>query len=155
MSETIVKDPETIEREIRRTQEEMSQTVEKIGGQLNIKSVFNALLDKADENYIDARKIYDGARRNPVALGLITAGAIWVVSDRNAELPSFGRTGSNDKPAGANGTDYVSHMSGVEQRVDEDPVAYQRRRDWLDRIISWWSAGTRKTSRVSATGSTL
>lgn len=129
MSDTNATNPETIEREIRRTQEEMSQTVDKIGGQLNIKSVFNALLDKADENNIDARKLYDGARRNPVALGLIAAGAIWLVSDRDAQLPSLGRTDTNDKPARVDSTDYVSHMSGVESRTDEDPVAYQRRRD--------------------------
>ena len=94
MTNTNHEDPATIEREIRRTQENMSSTVDRIGDQLSIKNVFNALLDKADESNIDARMLLDGARRNPVALGLIAAGAIWLVSDKDATLPSLPSMGS-------------------------------------------------------------
>ena len=66
-------DPAEIERDIRRTQDEMSRTVDKIGNQLTARNVFNELLDKADENNVDARMLVDGARRNPIALGLIAA----------------------------------------------------------------------------------
>lgn len=128
MSDSTIQDPNTIEREIRQTQEDMSRTVDKIGGQLSMKNIFNSLLDKADESNVDARMIIDGARRNPVALGLIAAGAIWLVSDRDAKIPSFGSKG-NGAGSGQDSTDYVAHMSSVDQRPDEDHASYQRRRD--------------------------
>jgi hypothetical protein len=130
-------DPATIERDIRRTQDEMSQTVDKLGDQLTMKNLFNALLDKADENGVDAHYLVDGARRNPIALGLIAAGAIWLVSDKNSKFPSMSSgnsTGSGSDEFGSDTSDihhrdYVSHMSSLEMREGEDPMAYQRRRD--------------------------
>ena len=134
MTDTTTQDPAAIEQEIRRTQDNMSRTVDKIGGQLTLKNVFNSLLDKADENNVDARMLLDGARRNPIALGLIAAGAIWLVSDKNSEIPSFGDKSGKSDGKGTHGLDvhhrdYVSHMSSIEQRSDEDAVSYQRRRD--------------------------
>lgn len=137
MTSTTHDDPAAIEREIRRTQENMSSTVDRIGDQLSIKNMFNALLDKADESNIDARMILDGARRNPVALGLIAAGAIWLVSDKDAKIPSMPSLGSktpktpsnsHDNFSGSHG-EYISHMSAIERAADEDDAAYQRRRD--------------------------
>ena len=137
MTSTTHDDPAAIEREIRRTQENMSSTVDRIGDQLSIKNMFNALLDKADESNIDARMILDGARRNPVALGLIAAGAIWLVSDKDAKIPSMPSLGSktpktpsnsHDNFSGSHG-EYISHMSAIERGTDEDDAAYQRRRD--------------------------
>ncbi len=128
-------DPAAIERDIRRTQEDMSRTVDKIGNQLTARNIFNALLDKADENDVDARMILDGARRNPVALGLIAAGAIWLVSDKDFKFPSIssGKSKSfDDDPSSDHDVHhraYVAHMSSVELRQGEDPLAYQRRRD--------------------------
>ncbi len=135
---TTTEDPAAIEREIRRTQNDMSRTVDKIGDQLSIKNVFNALLDKADENNVDARMLFDGARRNPIALGLIAAGAIWLVSDKDSKIPEFGDKSGKFGKSGddtfegdydIHHRDYVAHMSSVEQRADEDVMNYQRRRD--------------------------
>jgi len=131
---TDTRDPAMIERDIRRTQDDMSRTVEKIGDQLTPRNILNALLDKADQNDVDARMLIDGARRNPIALGLIAIGAIWLVSDKDSKIPSFGKDKS-DKPDTPHAEldryhrDYVSHMSSVEMRDGEDPLAYQRRRD--------------------------
>ena len=125
-------DPAAIEQDIRRTQEDMSRTVDKIGDQFTFRNIFNALLDKADENNVDARMLVDGARRNPVALGLIAAGTIWLVSDKDSKFPSLPRKsgGGTDKDdSDIHHRDYVSHMSAVEMRKGEDPLAYQRRRD--------------------------
>lgn len=134
MTNTTHEDPATIEREIRRTQENMSSTVDRIGDQLSVKNVFNALLDKADENNVDARMLIDGARRNPIALGLIAAGAIWLVSDRDSKIPAIG--GKSPKPFDTSKShldvshhDYISHMSAIERRADEQDAEYQRRRD--------------------------
>jgi ElaB/YqjD/DUF883 family membrane-anchored ribosome-binding protein len=133
MTTTTHEDPATIEREIRRTQENMSSTVDRIGNQLSIKNVFNALLDKADENNIDARAVLDGARRNPIALGLIAAGAIWLVSDKDSKLPAIGsktfKKNSSNKSGDVSHNDYVAHMSAVERGAGEPDTDYQRRRD--------------------------
>lgn len=127
-------DPATIEREIRRTQENMSSTVDRIGDQMSIKNMFNALLEKADENNIDARMVLDGARRNPIALGLIAAGAIWLVSDKGSTIPSLGSKSPKPNEASKKGSeishhDYISHMSGIERGAEEQDAEYQRRRD--------------------------
>ena len=127
-------DPAKIEQDIRRTQEDMSRTVDKIGNQLTARNIFNALLDKADENNVDARMLVDGARRNPIALGLIAAGAIWLVSDKDSKFPSVGSSkpkwsGDDDWDQDIHHRDYVSHMSSIDMREGEDPVVYQRRRD--------------------------
>jgi hypothetical protein len=133
---TTHEDPAAIEKDIRRTQEDMSRTVDKIGDQLTIKSLVNGLLDKADENGVDAHYLIDGARRNPIALGLIAAGAIWLVSDKDSKFPSTGRRskrGESDESdfdaSDVHHRDYVAHMSSLEIREGEDPTAYQRRRD--------------------------
>ena len=77
-----------------------ARVIDKIGDQLTIRNMFNALLDKADQNDVDARMLVDGARRNPMALGLIAAGAIWLVSDKDSKLPSLpgksGKASGND-----------------------------------------------------------
>ncbi|MFL6734698.1 MAG: DUF3618 domain-containing protein [Sphingomicrobium sp.] len=135
----ITEDPAAIEQDIRRTQEDMSRTVDKLGNQLTAKNLFNALLDKADENGVDAHYLLDGARRNPMALGLIAAGAIWLVSDKDSRFPSMPsrskkpQAGTRDE-LDLNGSDvhhrdYVSHMSAIRQEDGEDDLTYQRRRD--------------------------
>ncbi|WP_022681560.1 DUF3618 domain-containing protein [Sphingobium bisphenolivorans] len=131
MTDTVERDPDAIERDIRRTQEDMSRTIDRIGDQLTPRNLFNALLDKADDNNVDARMLLDGARRNPLALGLIAAGTIWLISDNDAKLPSFRSKGGgkSDGHVDPHHRDYVEHMSAVEMRDGEDVVAYQRRRD--------------------------
>ena len=130
------RDPDAIERDIRRTQDDMSRTVDKLGDQLTARNLFNALLDQVDQNGIDARYLIDGARRNPIALGLIAAGAIWLVSDEESKFPSFGskpkmreRPASDRHSGDVHHRDYVTHMSSIEVREGEDAEAYQRRRD--------------------------
>jgi hypothetical protein len=137
--DTTAEDPAAIEQDIRRTQDEMSKTVDRLGNQLTAKNLFNAVLDKADENGVDAQYLIDGARRNPMALGLIAAGAIWLVSDKDSKFPSMPSRGK--KPhAGTEDEfdlhghdvhhrDYVNHMSALEMRDGEDELSYQRRRD--------------------------
>ena len=139
MNENITDDPAIIEQDIRRTQDDMSRTVDKIGDQLTPKKIFNALLDKADESGVDTEYLIDGARRNPLALGLIAVGAIWLVSDKDSKIPSLPHRkakGSSDDfdeldltGSDIHHRDYVSHMSAFEMRDNEDDSSFQRRRD--------------------------
>ncbi len=131
------READAIERDIRRTQEDMSRTVDRIGDQMTPRNVFNSLLDKADENGIDARYLLDGARRNPIALGLISAGAIWLVSDYDAKPTAFtsnsgqnsGSSSDYDYDYDPDHRGYVDHMSRIERKSDEDDMVYRRRRD--------------------------
>lgn len=139
MNENISDDPAIIEQDIRRTQDDMSRTVDKIGDQLTPKKIVNALLDKADESGVDTQYLIDGARRNPLALGLIAAGAIWLVSDKDSKFPSLPKRKSKGSADDFNELDltghdihhrdYVSHMSAFELRDGEDDLSFQRRRD--------------------------
>ncbi|MXO74388.1 DUF3618 domain-containing protein [Altererythrobacter aerius] len=127
------RDPAEIEREIRQTQAEMSRTVDRLGDQLTPRNLLNGLLDKADENGIDARYLVDGARRNPIALAMIALGGIWLVSDSDAKASSLKPSGlGNLKKWGAHDDHhrgYVDHMSRCEPQANEDMAAYRRRRD--------------------------
>lgn len=136
MNETTdTRDAAEIERDIRHTQDEMSRTVDRIGGQLTPRNLLNSLLDQAESHNIDARTLLDGARRNPIALAMIAGGAIWLTSDADAKLPSSLPSlggGNAPEPAVSGDThhrDYVAHMERVEWRDGEDPLTYQRRRD--------------------------
>jgi hypothetical protein len=126
------RNPEEIEREIRATQREMSNTVDRLGEQMTPRNLLNGLLDKADQNDIDARYVLDVARRNPIALGMIAIGGLWLVSDSDARLSSLkparkGRSDGEWDDAYHHG--YVQHMATVEPRADEDEALYRRRRD--------------------------
>ncbi len=138
MSEATTRDPAAIERDIRRTQDEMSETVDKIGSQLTGRNILNALLDKTEGGEIDTRALLDTARRNPMALALIAGGTIWLMSENDAKfakMPSKPKMpgdplaklkGSHSEPEHGH---YLAHMDKVEWRDGEDPVSYQRRRD--------------------------
>ena len=140
MTTTTQQDPAEIERDIRRTQDEMSRTVDRIGDQLNPRTFINALLDKAESNNVDARYLIDGARRNPLALAMISGGLIWLVSDSDAKFPSIGSNSSSGSGTTTTTTtsseyddpyhrDYLAHMERIERAAEEDDLAYQRRRD--------------------------
>ena len=138
MNTTDTRDPAQIEAEIRRTQDDMSRTVDRIGNQFTPRNIINGLLDKAEDHDIDARRLMDGARRNPLALGLLSAGAIWLVSDYDATPAAFtSNKGEDDDYDDLEGgyaydpdhRDYVEHMSRIERLSDEDDFTYLKRRD--------------------------
>lgn len=140
--------PEEIERDIRATQEEMSRTVEEIEGELTPRNIMNSLFDKAEAGGIDASYLLDGARRNPLALGLIAVGSLWLVSDAEARPSAMGINGLGSKRksgtdsagqttgSGVSAADwhpdhrrYVEHMSACQPAEGEDDQSYRRRRD--------------------------
>jgi len=128
------RNPAAIEREIRRTQAEMSRTADRIGEQMTPRNLFDALLDKADQSGIDARYVLDQARRNPIALGMIAIGGLWLVSDSDARAKNLtDKLGHESAPGDewdhAHDHGYVRHMAGIEPRADEEHDAYRRRRD--------------------------
>ena len=131
------RNPDEIEREIRATQRDMSDTVNQLEAQLTPRNLLNSLLDKADQNGIDTRYLLDTARRNPLALGMIAVGGIWLVSDNDARLTSLKPNGASRSGFGG-GYDaddgfhrgYVEHMGRIEHQPEEDLDTYRRRRDY-------------------------
>jgi hypothetical protein len=129
--------PEAIEREIRAKQHEMSDTVNQLEAQLTPRNLLNSLLDKADENGVDARTLLDAARRNPLALGMIAIGGLWLVSDSDARpsalKPNLGGGRFRSKTSHDTHDDlhrgYVEHMGRLEHQPNEDWEAWRKRRD--------------------------
>lgn len=129
--------PEEIERDIRATQNDMSRTVEQLEGELTGRNILNSLLDKADESGVDTRYLVDAARRNPLALGMIAIGGLWLVSDADARPSALkmSRNGSDHGMGNDTGTwhpehrSYVDHMARCERQPGEDDQSYRRRRD--------------------------
>lgn len=136
-NQTDTRTPDEIERDIRATQRDMSRTVDQLENELTPRNLLNAMLDKADGNGIDARYLLDCARRNPLALGMIAAGGLWLVSDADARpsalKPSWGGSGGRDDDQDHHGDayhrGYVAHMAACEPQHGEDEITYRRRRD--------------------------
>lgn len=135
MTHTDTRNPAEIEAEIRRTQSDMSRTADRIGEQMSPSNLLDAVMTKADENGIDARYLLDTARRNPLALGMIAIGGLWLVSDSDARAKTLTDKFGNGEPAPGDEWDhshhkgFVSHMAKIEPRADEDHEMYRRRRD--------------------------
>lgn len=132
--------PEEIERDIRATQAEMNRTARQLEGELSPRNIIDSLLDKAGQNGVDSRYLADVARRNPIALGMIAIGGLWLVSDADARLSAMKLAIGSSKGKAGGSTDgaegwhpehrsYVEHMARCERQPDEDEIAYRRRRD--------------------------
>ncbi len=143
--------PEEIERDIRATQAEMSRTARQIGNELTPRNILDALLDKADQSGVDSHYLIDSARRNPIALGMIAIGGLWLVSDADARPSALGlnklksSSGGKDSDTFSSSSSssssssyggwhpehrsYIEHMSRCERQPDEDDASYRRRRD--------------------------
>ena len=136
-SHTDTRSADEIERDIRATQRDMSRTVDQLENQFTPRNLLNAALDKADGSGIDSRYLLDCARRNPLALGMIAIGGLWLVSDADARpsalKPSWGGSGKDngdhDHHGDAYHRGYVAHMAACEPRHGEDEITYRRRRD--------------------------
>jgi ElaB/YqjD/DUF883 family membrane-anchored ribosome-binding protein len=93
-------------------------------------------MDKAGQNGMDSSYLVDVARRNPLALGMIAVGGLWLVSDADARPGALkfrrgGADGTGDGLAGdwqSEHSRYVEHMNRCERTPGEDEHAYRRRR---------------------------
>lgn len=138
--------PEEIERDIRETQAEMSRTARQIGNELTPRNILDALLDKAGQEGVDSNYLIDSARRNPIALGMIAIGGLWLVSDADARPSALGLNKLKSSSGGSSSDSfssssssyegwhpehrsYVEHMARCERQPDEDDLSYRRRRD--------------------------
>lgn len=122
--------PEEIERDIRATQEEMSRTVEQIGGELTPRNILNSLLDRAEDGGIDARFLLDGARRNPLALGMMAIGGLWLMSDADARPSALGLTRSGGSAQDGADSDAFANSGASNTRSSSAFWNRNGGRDW-------------------------
>ncbi|MGB3754529.1 MAG: DUF3618 domain-containing protein [Parerythrobacter sp.] len=132
-------DPDAIERDIKKTQREMSATVDRLSDQMTPRKILDQLLDKTENGDIDGRQLLDQAKRNPLALAMIGGGLLWLLSDKDAtpsglKPDNMPFAGDDDYSAEWDSHDryhrgYVEHMSSVEPGDGEDDASYRLRRN--------------------------
>jgi hypothetical protein len=144
------RDPDAIERDIRETQNDISDTVEQLQRRLNPRTILDSLIGDEQQS---SQRLLSAARDNPVAVALIGAGALWLASGRG--MPSMGGSGQSSSASGGQSIgeqggsprsagswlgrrsghhdphhqSYLDYMAQHGQRDDESDEAYQRRRD--------------------------
>lgn len=143
-ADTSDRNPDAIERDIRETQNDISDTVDRLQRRLNPRALIDSLIGDEEQS---SQKLLSAARDNPVAVALIGAGVLWLASGRG--MPSMGSSdhGSSDTGTGSSRAStgswlgrgrshhdphhqsYLDYMAQHGQRDGESDDSYQRRRD--------------------------
>lgn len=142
MTDTVLS-ADAIERDIEQTQNNISDTVEALQQRLNPRALLDAVLGDEQNG---SQALVAAAKRNPIAVGLIGAGALWLASGQSQSMPmrstsdhanddrgpkpgrsrrSWLRGGGHDHRHAS----YLEHMAKHQPRDGEDDASYQRRRD--------------------------
>ena len=114
-----------IERDIVETQNNISDTVEKLKERLTPQSLLNSVMGDDKQGF---DQIVSLAKRNPFAVAMIGAGAAWLMTGKEAKLPSLGKTHDRNARSDPHRA-YVEHMARIEIREGETPQQIHRRRD--------------------------
>lgn len=77
-------DPDTIERDVRRTQDEIGKTVDKLEDKMNPRDISRSVL--GDDGDKVAREALEVARQNPVPVALIAIGLLWLISTSRSPM---------------------------------------------------------------------
>lgn len=76
------RDPAAIEAEVRRTQDQIGETVDRLEEKMNPRDVSRELL--GEEGTDVAREAIEVTRTNPIPVALIAVGIIWLVASSNS-----------------------------------------------------------------------
>jgi hypothetical protein len=77
-------DPATIERDVRRTQDAMGDTVDKLEDKLNPHGMAQSLV--GEDGMDTAKEAFEVARRNPLPVALIALGTVWLCATSEAPM---------------------------------------------------------------------
>ena len=130
---------DAIERDIERTQNSISDTVEQLQERFSPRNLMNSVLgDEAD----GADKLVSASKNNPLAVALIGAGALMLASGRTGSSIKKGVSSLTDRiggssnnrgvpaqPADPHHRSYLAHMNAVNHMENESADDYRRRRD--------------------------
>jgi hypothetical protein len=77
-------DEAAIERDVRRTQNEMGETVQKLEEKLNPRDMTRSVL--GDDGADVAKEAMDVTRQNPIPVALIAVGVIWLLATSRSPM---------------------------------------------------------------------
>ena len=127
---------DAIERDIERTQNSISDTVEQLQDRFTPKALMDSVLGDGD----GGDQLVTAAKTNPLAVALIGAGALMLASGRTGSSVKDGVSSLTDRLSGNNRgipaepsdphhRSYLAHMNAVDHRDGEHADDYRRRRD--------------------------
>lgn len=130
---------DAIERDIERTQNTISDTVEELQERFSPRALMDSILGDSGDG---SDQLVQAAKSNPLGVALIGAGALMLASGRDGSSVTSGLSSLKDKVSGrsnnrgvpAEPSDphhraYLAHMNMVEHRDNEPADSYRRRRD--------------------------
>ena len=130
---------DAIERDIERTQNSISDTVEELQERFSPRALMNSVIGTEGDG---ADKLVDAAKTNPLGVALIGAGALMLASGRTGSSIKAGVSSLTDRLSGSSNNrgvpaepsdphhrSYLAHMQAVEHRDGEHADDYRRRRD--------------------------
>lgn len=112
---------DVIEQDIVQTQNEISDTVNELQGKLQPQQLLRQVVGNPQEV---PGQLFDAVKRNPLAAGLVGIGTLWLLSGKEAKLPTFKR-GSSSKETSS----YDAHLASVVRYDGESEEIYQDRID--------------------------
>lgn len=77
-------DKDAIERDIRHTQDEMGETVDRLEDKMNPRDITRSVI--GDDGTDVAREALEVTRQNPIPVALIAVGAIWLLATSRSPM---------------------------------------------------------------------
>jgi Protein of unknown function (DUF3618) len=84
MSDDRTNEADAIEQDVRQTQDEMGETLQKLEDQLTPKGIAQSVM--GDQGTDQARELLDLVKQNPIPVGLIAIGAIWLLATARSPI---------------------------------------------------------------------
>lgn len=112
---------DVIEKDIVRTQNDISDTVNELQEKLQPKQLLRQVV--GDPQQVPTQ-LFDAVKRNPVAAGLIAVGALWLLSGNQPKMPKMPKLKSGKKTRS-----YDEHVASVVRYEGESDEVYQTRLD--------------------------
>ena len=84
MSDDRTTEADAIEQEVVQTQDEIGETLQKLEDQLTPRGIANSLMGERGTD--NARELLDIVKQNPVPVGLIAIGTIWLLATARSPM---------------------------------------------------------------------
>lgn len=138
MTQNPTQTADAIERDIERTQNSISDTVEQLQERFSPRALMNSIIGDDD----GSDKLVNAAKTNPLGVALLGAGALMLASGRTGSSIGTGISSLTDRiggrsnnrgvpaePSDPHHRSYLSHMNAVSHAEGESADDYRRRRD--------------------------
>jgi hypothetical protein len=84
MNDDRTKEAEAIEQDVVQTQDEMGKTLQKLEEQLTPRGIAQSVMGDQGTDY--AREVLDLVKQNPLPVGMIAVGAIWLLATSRSPM---------------------------------------------------------------------